>query len=179
MPVTIAKPKVPLIIAKPKGPCATAVSKPPVQPSNVAKSMAAAGLMMSAAGKHVDDPAIKEMLTEGAFDLYKNIPKRDALDCILALHAASITSMNVDCLSQAALSPPDHLKIRDLNLRQALKGTATVLEIVKALDNRSGEKSEKVTVGQVNVEAGGQAIVGNVEAAPPPGASPTKPSKTD
>jgi hypothetical protein len=115
MPVTIAKPKVPLIIAK-----------PPVQPSNVAKSMAAAGLMMSAAGKHVDEPAIKEMLTEGAFDLYKNIPKRDALDCILALHAASITSMNVDCLSQAALSPPDHLKIRDLNLRQALKGTATV-----------------------------------------------------
>ena len=53
------------------------------------------------------------------------------------------------------------------------------VELVKALDNRRGAKSEKVTVGQVNVEAGGQAIVGNVEAAPHSGASPTKPSKTD
>ena len=55
-----------------------------------------------------------------------------------------------------------------------------VVEIVKVLDNRSGAKSRKVTtVGQVNVEAGGQAIVGNVESAPHSGASPTKPSKTD
>jgi hypothetical protein len=167
------------VIIKPKVPFAGAVSKSPVQPGDVATPMAAAALALSAAGQHVDKPEIKKMMTEGAFRLYLNIEKRDALDSMLALHATSITNMSLDCYSQAALSAPNHLQIRDLNLRHALKGSAMIVEIVKALDSRRGQKSEKVTVGQVNVEAGGQAIVGNIESAPPSGGSPTKPSKTD
>lgn len=165
------------VIIKPKVPFA--VSKKPVQPGDVAKPMAAAGLMLSAAGQHVDNLKIKSMMTAGALDLYENIEKRDALDSMIAMLAVSLTSASLDCLSQAALSAPCDLKVRDLNLRHATKGAATVADLVKVLDKRRGAKSEKVTVGQVNVEAGGQAIVGNVEAAPHPGASPTKPSKTD
>jgi hypothetical protein len=167
------------VIIKPKVPFGSTVSKQPVQSGDVAKSMAAAALVISAAGQHVDDPEIKKMMTEGLLDLYKNIPRRDALDSMLAMLAASITSASLDCLSQAALSSPGNLQVRDVNLRHGMKGAAVAAELVKALDNRRGEKSEKVTVGQVNVEAGGQAIVGNVESAPHPGASPTKLSKTD
>jgi hypothetical protein len=119
------------------------------------------------------------MMIKGPLDLYENIEKQDALDCMIAMIAASVASASLDCLSQAAHSSPGALKVRDLNLRHGIKAAAMVADLVKVLDNRRGAKSEKVTVGQVNVEAGGQAIVGNVEAAPPPGASPTKPSKTD
>ena len=166
------------VIVKPKVPFGSTVSKHPVQSGDVAKSMAAAALVMSAGGQHVSDPDFKNMMTEGALDLYKNIPRQDALDSMLAMLAASITSASLDCLSQAALSSPVNLQVRDLNLRHGMKGAAVAAELAKALDNRRGAKSEKVTVGQVNVEAGGQAIVGNVESAPHPGASP-KHSKTD
>jgi hypothetical protein len=167
------------VIIKPKVPFATAVSKKPVQSGDVAKPMAVAALLISAAGQHVEHPKIKKMMTDGPFDLYKNIQKRDALDSMLAMLATSLTSASLDCLSQAALSNPANLQVRDLNLRHGMKAAAVAAELVRALDNRRGEKSEKVTVGKVNVEAGGQAIVGNVGAAPHPGASPTKPSKTD
>ena len=42
--------------------------------------MAAAALVMSAAGQHVANPKIKEMMNKGALDLYDNIQKRDALE---------------------------------------------------------------------------------------------------
>jgi hypothetical protein len=109
----IIKPKV---IAKPKVPSGSVVSKP-VQPGDVAKPWAAAALRMSAAGQHLDNSEIKKMMAEGPLDLYKNIQRRDALDSILAMLAASITSAALDCFSQAALSPPGHLQLRDLNLR--------------------------------------------------------------
>jgi hypothetical protein len=89
--------------------------------------------------------------------------------------AASLTKANLDSLSQAALSPALYPQLRDLNLRHGIKAAAVAAELVKALDNRGRDKSEKVTVGKVNVEAGGQAIVGNVETGP----SPQKHSKTD
>jgi hypothetical protein len=71
------------VIIKPKVPFAGAVSKSPVQPGDVATPMAAAALALSAAGQHVDKPEIKNMMTEGAFHLYQNIEKRDALDSML------------------------------------------------------------------------------------------------
>jgi hypothetical protein len=138
--------------------------------------MAAAALALSAPGKHL----VQKWMIEGPFDLYQNIQQRDALDSILAMLTTSLTSTSLDCLAQAANLPPGQAKLRDLNLRHGIKGAAGAAELVKALDNRRREKSEKVTVGQVTVEAGGQAIVGNVEAASHAGGgSPTKPSKTE
>src|SRR5262245_43565987 len=141
--------------------------------------LAKTALLLSSAGKYLGIDKVDDDMNQGVLDLYNKINKGDAIDCMLALHAASITSMSANCYSQAALCSPNDVRIRDLNLRYGLKGSATVVEIVKALDNRRGAKSEKVTVGQVNVEAGGQAIVGNVEAPAHPGVSPTKPSETE
>jgi hypothetical protein len=42
-------------------------------------------------------------------------------------------------------------------------GTKSLIQLVEARERRRSPK--QVTVGQVNVEAGGRAIVGNVEAA--------------
>jgi hypothetical protein len=48
------------VIIKPKVLFAGAVSKKPVQPGDMAKPMAAAGLMLSAAGQHVRQPQNKK-----------------------------------------------------------------------------------------------------------------------
>jgi hypothetical protein len=50
-------------------------------------------------------------------------------------------------------------------LRHAVKGTKAVIELIEAKARRRG--SNQITVGKVNVEAGGQAIVGNVDARKP------------
>ena len=51
---------------------------------------------------------------------------------------------------------------RELNLRYGIKGAATFAGLAKLYDSRRGQGGQTVTVGKVNVEAGGQAIVGNV-----------------
>ena len=61
MPVTIAKPKVPLTIVKPK-PSEPPVPKQPIQSGDVATPMAAAAMVMSAGGQHVADPEIQQMM---------------------------------------------------------------------------------------------------------------------
>ena len=50
-----------------------------------------------------------------------------------------------------------------MNLRYGIKGAATLADLIKLYDSRRGKGGQTVTVGKVNVEAGGQAIVGNVE----------------
>ena len=57
-----------------------------------------------------------------------------------------------------------YLERRDLNLRHGLKGAAVAAELIKVLDARRGNSVPRsVTVRDVNVQAGAQAIIGNVE----------------
>jgi hypothetical protein len=141
------------------------VSKKPVVPKY--HGMAAAALVMSHPGQHVADPEFKELLASGPLDLYKSIKPIDALDSVLAMLLTAVTSTSLDCLAQAANLHPEQAKLRDLNLRLGFKGCTVANDLVKTLRGR--EKLHKVTVGEVNVEAGGQAIVGNIESAPPSG----------
>ena len=50
-----------------------------------------------------------------------------------------------------------------MNLRYAMQGAATLIELAKWRDARRGLSPQNVSVGNVKVEAGGQAIVGNVQ----------------
>ena len=43
-----------------------------------------------------------------------------------------------------------------------MKAALTMVELIKTLDARRGRHRKRVNVGQVNVQSGGQAIVGNV-----------------
>ena len=57
-------------------------------------------------------------------------------------------------------------EVRDANLRHAEKLLATYARQLEVLDKRRGNGQQPVTVKYVNVEAGGQAVVGNVQSSP-------------
>jgi hypothetical protein len=57
-------------------------------------------------------------------------------------------------------------------LNTALKGAATLTQLLQAFDAHRGHGNRRVSVGNVNVESSGQAIVGNVET-PTPQSEPT------
>jgi hypothetical protein len=127
--------------------------------------MAGFQLQLSAPGRYMQNEDIKRRLAEGALSLYLELEPADAIDKLLAMLAVGVGSASLDCLTQAASMSSEYLDRRDLNLRHGFKGAAVAAELLKVLDARRGDSvSRKVTVGSVNVEAGAQAIIGNVEA---------------
>jgi len=91
--------------------------------------------------------------------LYSALQSSDPIDSILdrLLVAALISVM--ECHARAASTT--NQAALDVNLRHAEKGTKAVIELVEA--RARWRSPQKVLVGNVNVTAGGQAIVGNVE----------------
>ena len=108
------------------------------------------------------DSSLGWQLRDDAVALYAAIEPRDALESVLARLVVGVSNGVMHCLSGAARND-DCQQSRDVNLRHAIKGSLAVTEMVKAIDNHRGRDRQKVTVGQVNVQSGGQAIVGNVE----------------
>jgi hypothetical protein len=104
-------------------------------------------------------------MAAGAVDLYTQLAPESAADAILSMLTVNVASVSLDCLMQAASISPEYLAARDLNVRYGFKGAAVAAELIKALDARRGNSVPRnVTVRDVNVEAGAQAIIGNVEA---------------
>ena len=60
-------------------------------------------------------------------------------------------------------SPNSRRRVRDLNLKHAAKFLSMYARQVEVLDKRRGKGQQKMTIEYVNVEPGGQAIVGHVE----------------
>jgi len=111
--------------------------------------------------------------------LYTQFDAADAVESILARQIVGLNMMVMDCLQRA--SSADSLIQREIELKYATKGAAVITRLVEAFDAHRGRGKQNVTVGNVNVESGGQAVVGNVS----PGASPEQspapmsmPSKT-
>jgi hypothetical protein len=76
---------------------------------------------------------------------------------MVALHHAAM-----ECLRRAHL-PEQASEVRQANLTQAGKLSRTYATLLEALDKRRGKgQPQVVRVERVNVEAGGQAIVGAV-----------------
>jgi hypothetical protein len=98
--------------------------------------------------------------------LYTQFDAADAVESVLARQAAGLNMMVMDCLQRA--SNTDSLIQRELELKYATKGAEVITRLVEAFDGHRGRGKQNVTVGNVNVESGGQAVVGNVS----PGASP-------
>ena len=106
-------------------------------------------------------------MSNAAVDLYRGLAPQDSLDALAATLAVSVSNASLDCLAQAARVDPRHLEHRDLNLKYGLKGATVAAELLRLLESRRGQGSKSVTVGNVKVEAGGQAIVGNVNSGRP------------
>jgi len=67
----------------------------------------------------------------------------------------------LECLRRAAL-PNQTFEGRDMALKHAHKLMTLYTQQLATLNKHRGKGQQKVTVEHVNVEAGGQAIVGNV-----------------
>jgi len=147
-------------------PAETSKATPIAEPNGVPQydGLAAANLIVAAPGRLLDDDKLKRELTQGSYDLYRGLKPRNAQEAIVAMLAVGVANASLDYLALASRLNVEAAELRDLNLRHGLKGAAVATDLVKALNEMRGEKPERVSVGSVNVEPGGQAIVGNVEA---------------
>ena len=99
-------------------------------------------------------------LKNGFIDLYNSLNPRDGVDSMLAGLIVGLNHVTMDSIGIASRNP---LPVRDVNLRHAIKAVKVLAELTKLYESRRGLGRQNFTVGKVNVEAGGQAIVGNVK----------------
>ena len=104
---------------------------------------------------------LRQAFTDATISLLKSIKPKDAIDHMGSSLLIALNFAGLDCFARAA-NCSDSSAARDLNLRSGIKIGSVVSELMKALDARHGQGRYKVNVGTVNVESGGQAIVGNV-----------------
>lgn len=133
----------------------------PSKPTN-AQTLLAAHSVLGAPYQYIKNEEVREPATLGSLELYQSLQPKSAIESILASLLVGMSNATHDCLSQAARVPPERLQHRDLNLRYAMKGAAVVTQLADALERAQGKRPGNVSVGNVNVESGGQAIVGTV-----------------
>lgn len=97
-----------------------------------------------------------------ALDLYESLAPTDGLEGMLAAQMVGTHHAALECLRMAAV-PGQTFAGRDMNLKHAQKLMALYTQQMAALNKHRGKGQQKVTVEHVNVHAGGQAVVGNVE----------------
>ena len=82
---------------------------------------------------------------------------------MMATLAVGVFNATLDSIADASQrdKPPN---VRDMSFRNGIKGAMVFAELLDRYRAMRGESQATVRVGNVNVEAGGQAIVGNVQA---------------
>jgi hypothetical protein len=103
---------------------------------------------------------IPSKLRQDALALYAALPSRDPIDSVYNQLIVAFWINVMNCHARAA-GGGGNAQALDMNLRHAEKGTRAIIDLVEARERRHSPKS--ITVANVNVEAGAQAIVGNVE----------------
>ena len=91
----------------------------------------------------------------------QGIKPRDEIEGMLGVQMVATHSAAMDCLGRAMLEDQT-LEGRDLNLKHGTKLLTLYARQMETLDKHRGKGQQKMTIEYVNVEAGGQAIVGNV-----------------
>ncbi|MBU1838174.1 MAG: hypothetical protein KJ834_19345 [Alphaproteobacteria bacterium] len=114
---------------------------------------------------HLSNASEEDMLAKiaRAIELYEDLRPVDGLEGMLAIQMVGTHEAATECLRRAALQNQT-FEGRDLALKHAAKLMTLYLKQVAALDKHRGKGQQNVTVEHVHVAAGGQAIVGNVEA---------------
>ena len=91
----------------------------------------------------------------------ENIAPRSELEGMLAAQMISTHNAAMECLRRA-MKEGQTFEGRDSNLKHAAKLMSIYERQLAALDKHRGKGRQKITVEHVTVEAGGQAIVGEV-----------------
>jgi hypothetical protein len=93
----------------------------------------------------------------------KAIAPRDGVEGLVASQMAASHETAMDCLRRAR-TPGQSLQAQDIYYKHAAKFLQLHIKQLEALDKHRGHGQQKITVEHVNVHAGGQAVVGNVQA---------------
>jgi hypothetical protein len=97
-----------------------------------------------------------------ALALLRGIAPQDELEGVLATQMVATHNAAMECLRRAAL-PEQTFQAKDMYWRHAAKLLSTYVRQMELLDRRRGKGQQSVTVRDVHVQAGAQAIVGTVE----------------
>jgi hypothetical protein len=100
---------------------------------------------------------------QSAISLMAEIKPRDGVEGMLAVQMVATQEAAMDCMHRAML-PEQTFEGRNMALKHGAKLFAVFLRQLEVLDKHRGKGQQKVTVEHVHVGAGGQAIVGHVEA---------------
>lgn len=100
------------------------------------------------------------ILKKGSVSRYREFAPADPTESLLVTLSVGLQNAAMRSLEYAAGA--EMLDARSEELRNATRGARMVAELLEALDRHRGRGKQSVTVGQVTVETGGQAIVGNV-----------------
>lgn len=123
-----------------------------------------AGLLWWSEGETEEEKSAKLVK---AIDLFDSVRPADGLESMLAAQMVGAHAAAMECMRRAMV-PGQSFEGRNINLGHAQRMMALYAQQVAALDKHRGKGQQKVTVEHVHVAAGGQAIVGNVQGAPPP-----------
>ena len=102
---------------------------------------------------------------KAAFDALQKIAPQSELEGMLAAQMISTHNAAMECLRRSMMEGQT-FEGRNLALTHAAKLLGLYERQLAALDKHRGKGQQKITVEHVTVEAGGQAIVGTVQAGP-------------
>lgn len=105
----------------------------------------------------------RDALLIKAIDLFESLEPSDGVEAMLALQMVGTHNAIVQCFRRAMLADQT-LEAQKVNLSQAERLMGLYTRQMDALAKHRGKGHPNITVGRVNVESGGQAIVGRVDA---------------
>ena len=100
--------------------------------------------------------------TVAAIALLKAIKPSNEIEGMLATQMVGTHSAAMECLHRAMV-PNQTFESRELNLKHAARLMSLYIGQVDALNKTRGKGQQKVAVEHIYVEAGAQAVIGNVQ----------------
>lgn len=114
--------------------------------------------------KHSDAEEIKQQMAS-AITQAMGVKPQDALEGMLAAQMVAAHNATMECYRRA-MHPDQSFVSRNMNIAHATKLTRSYAALMEALNRYRGKGRQVMRVEHVTVNAGGQAIVGNVTHAP-------------
>lgn len=104
----------------------------------------------------------KQIKIDAAMEILRQIAPQNGLEGMLAVQMASTHQAAMECLRRAAI-PDQTFEGRNMALKHGEKLLRLYMEQLKALSKQRGQGDQKMIIEHVNIEPGGQAIVGQVK----------------
>jgi hypothetical protein len=118
-------------------------------------------LVASVARSPLGDERAAAVLEADTEDLYHDLEPRSGRDSVVARLIVATSGLTLDCLARAARTEEPYA--REVNLKYGFKGASAVARLIEVYDKTRESPPQGVSIGSVNVEAGAQAIVGEIQ----------------